>query len=96
MIERVTGSTLQDYLETNIWQVLGIKDMAFHLEQREDLRERLADMSTRDPSGGQAIHSADRFWRENFTDDSGGGGLYSPLRSISKLSKRFLRMTDAC
>ncbi|KAL8721283.1 MAG: hypothetical protein Q9225_001987 [Loekoesia sp. 1 TL-2023] len=91
MIERVTGSTLQEYLEKNIWQVLGITDMAFHLEQHEDLRERLADMSMRDPSGGQAIHSPDRSWRGDFTDNSGGAGLYSSASEYFRVVQAVLQ-----
>ena len=40
MVERVNGNiSLQDYMRTHIWEPLGIKDMTFHLRDREDLRK---------------------------------------------------------
>ena len=59
MVELVDGSTrLGKYIKVHIWELLGIKDMTFHLEKREDLRGRMPDMSIRDPKGsGKAVHN---------------------------------------
>lgn len=84
MIERVSGSTLQDYFEKNFWPVLGIKDMTFHLKDGEDLRDRLTDMSARNPAG-QAIYTPDCFSSENMVGNFGGIGLYSSAPDYFKV-----------
>jgi CubicO group peptidase (beta-lactamase class C family) len=51
LVERVTGKTLEEYMKTNLWEPLGIKDMTFNLGRRPDMKEKLADMSVRDETG---------------------------------------------
>ncbi|KAL8686673.1 MAG: hypothetical protein Q9218_006944 [Villophora microphyllina] len=95
VVERISKSGLGDYLTKNVWQVLGIKDTVFHIDQRKDLRERLADMSMRDPAGGQtAIHSPNRFWSSKVTDDYGGAGLYSCAPEYFKVVQAVLRRDE--
>ncbi|KAL8721127.1 MAG: hypothetical protein Q9181_007777 [Wetmoreana brouardii] len=91
MVERVTHLSLQEYFVQNIWQALAIKDIVFHLDQHDELRDRLTDMSMRDPSGGLAIHTPDRFWSLKLTDDYGGAGLYSSPPEYFKLVHAILQ-----
>ncbi|KAL8696750.1 MAG: hypothetical protein Q9201_007499 [Fulgogasparrea decipioides] len=91
MVERVTHLSLQEYFAQNIWQVLGVNDTTFHLDQRDDLRNRLTDMSMRDPSGGLAIHNPNRFWSLEVTDDFGGIGLYSSAPEYFKFVHAILQ-----
>jgi CubicO group peptidase (beta-lactamase class C family) len=51
LIERISGKTLEEFMRTNLWEPLGIKDMTFHLASRPDMKARMADMSLRDDKG---------------------------------------------
>ncbi|KAI4114730.1 MAG: hypothetical protein LQ338_007962 [Usnochroma carphineum] len=86
MIERASGSTLGEYMAKNIWQVLKINDMTFHLKQREDLRQRLVDMSIRDRSSPRAVYTPDDgLGSEDYISDSGGAGVYSSAPDYFKV-----------
>ncbi|KAL8728318.1 MAG: hypothetical protein Q9166_005461 [cf. Caloplaca sp. 2 TL-2023] len=91
IIERISDLSLQEYFMKNIWQTLGIKDITFHLDQKDDLRTRLTDMSMRDPLTGQAVYSPDRFWNGDATGDFGGLGLFSTAPEYFKLVQAVLR-----
>lgn len=70
----------------NIWQVLKINDMTFHLKQREDLRQRLVDMSIRDRSSPRAVYTPDDgLGSEDYISDSGGAGVYSSAPDYFKV-----------
>ena len=87
MVERVNGNVkLGSYLERSIWKPLGATDFTFHLEQREDLRNRMPDMSLRDPSGsGKAIYTDMKAMRDPVKDDFGGGGIYGCAPEYMKI-----------
>lgn len=79
MLERVNdGLPLDKYMKAHIWEPLGITDMTFHLEQREDLRNRMPHMSIRDPEGnGKAAHKEGKTWDDPLSTAFGGAGAYS-------------------
>ena len=87
MVERVNGGmSLEDYMKANIWEPLGIRDMTFHLEKREDLRKRMPDMSIRDPEGsGRAIHKEGKTWDDPIDAAFGGAGAYSSAAEYMKI-----------
>ncbi|MCJ1242910.1 hypothetical protein MMC30_000106 [Trapelia coarctata] len=93
MVERVNGDiSLQDYMIQHIWEPLGIKDMIFHLRDREDLRKRMGDMSMRDPSGsGKAIYSPNHGgFPTNIQDAMGGSGVFASPREYFKVIRAVL------
>lgn len=93
MVERVNDNiSLQDYMVRHIWEPLGIKDMIFHLRDREDLRKRLTDLSMRDPSGsGKAIYIADHAaFTADVQDAMGGGGAFASPREFFKMIQAVL------
>lgn len=84
LVERVTDSPLQEYMARNIWEPLGITDMAFFLSRRPDSRARIAEMSWRDPSEDpQAQNQPARHapmqpaLNPDMEDCQGGGGIYA-------------------
>ena len=87
MVERVNnGMSLGSYMNANVWRPLGIKDITFHLAQREDLRQRMADMSLRDPSGsGKAIYTSLQSMPDSMKDDTGGGGAFGNAPEYMKI-----------
>jgi len=93
MVERVNDNiSLQDYMIRHIWEPLGIKDMIFHLRDREDIRNRLTDMSMRDPSGsGQAIYIPNHAgFTVDVQDAMGGGGAFASPREYFKIIRAVL------
>ncbi|KAF2089470.1 beta-lactamase/transpeptidase-like protein [Saccharata proteae CBS 121410] len=86
MIERVDGNApLQDYMEKNIWQPLGIKDMTFFLDRRPDLEARMVDLSKRDPENGKVKRSNARMPYAGVTEAMGGQGLFSSASEFAKV-----------
>lgn len=87
MISRVNGNiSLQQYLQKNIWDPLGIQDMTFHLEQRPDLRERLSPVTQRSPeSGALSWTTFPISYGDVVEDQYGGGGLYSTAPDYLRL-----------
>ena len=64
--------------------------MTFHLEKREDLRDRMADMSQRDPATGKAVHTANKFWDDPLDDAFGGAGVYASMPDYMKILQSLL------
>ena len=87
MVERVNnGVPLGSYMNAHVWRPLGIKDITFHLGQRKDLRQRMADMSLRDPSGsGKAIYTNVQSMPDSIKDDTGGGGAFANAPEYLKI-----------
>ncbi|KAK7737320.1 hypothetical protein SLS53_006623 [Cytospora paraplurivora] len=84
LVERITGSNLQDYMARNIWETLGITDMTFFLSQRPDLQSRLAHMAWRDSSEIPAEQDrpvdyafVQPVLKPDMEDCQGGGGIFS-------------------
>ena len=95
MVERVNDNiSLQDYMKTHVWGPLGIKDMTFHLRDRPDLIERLADMSIRDPYGsGKVLYTDDpgvMSFRKDVDDALGGGGVFANAPEYFKVLQSIL------
>jgi CubicO group peptidase (beta-lactamase class C family) len=76
MVERVNNQSLDSYMQTHIWQPLGMTSTTFRLQTRPDIKSRRADMSMR-AANGTIVPSPTRYFPENSPDDHGGGGVYS-------------------
>lgn len=77
IIERVTGRTLGEHIQTRILEPLGIKDASFWPVTREDLRARLVDLNPQDPEGlGMAVAGGTGDMNKRSQGDFGGHGLY--------------------
>ncbi|KAF4624283.1 hypothetical protein G7Y89_g13890 [Cudoniella acicularis] len=90
MVERVTGTTLEEYVNENTWGGLGVKSMTFHPKRNPAVFEKLTDMSLRGGGineMGTAIdlegiveYTDDRVWNLETPDSQGGAGSFgSPL-----------------
>ncbi|KAF2115080.1 beta-lactamase/transpeptidase-like protein [Lophiotrema nucula] len=90
MVERASGLTLEQYMQKNLWKPLGIKDMTFFLSTRPDLKERLADMSERDPETGKVVKTDgmqpyEAKDRTEVKDCMGGQGVFSSAEEYIKV-----------
>lgn len=92
MVERVNGGmSLEDYMRANIWEPLGIHDITFHLDKREDLRTRMPAMSVREPSGsGKAVHKDAKMWDDPLDAAFGGAGAYASPSEYLKILNSLL------
>lgn len=77
IIERLTGKTLGEYMQEGIFTPLGISDAQFTPVTREDLRERMVDLSPDDIEGlGVAVMGGIPGINKNTKGDFGGQGLF--------------------
>lgn len=77
------GLKLGEYMQKFMFEPLSIKDITFHLDQREDLRSRKVKFWERAGAGLQEVR--DFWWPDPVEDDIGGGGIYSTVDELLKL-----------
>jgi CubicO group peptidase (beta-lactamase class C family) len=94
LVERITGKSLEDYMKTNLWEPLGIKDMTFHLSKRPDLKQRLADMSIRNEEGKMRHTDGRKLYQDSdgneVADCLGGQGSFTCAEEYIKVLKAVL------
>ena len=90
MIERVTGTILEDYMVKYIWSPLGIRDITFWPKKRDDMKDRMADISLIDPFG-KAMDAPDFDINYGATDCLGGGGAFASSEAYMQLIHAVLR-----
>jgi len=86
-LERITGVTLGQYLDDNIFKPLGMRDTAFFLSQA-DYDKRLATVYTRNASGQSEVFPDGYSFTVRNHHESGGGGLTSTTHDYI----RFIQM----
>jgi CubicO group peptidase (beta-lactamase class C family) len=92
LVEVISGQPLDDYLQQNFFDPLGMKDTAFSIT--DDKRARLANSYTPDPSGKmKLVDAADRtaYSSDKVTCLSGGGGLLSTVGDYFKFAELIRR-----
>ncbi|KAH7323954.1 beta-lactamase/transpeptidase-like protein [Rhexocercosporidium sp. MPI-PUGE-AT-0058] len=96
MVERVTNTSLESYLQCNIWGPLGVKNFSFFPRTKPDLMARMTDMSDREgganmfgtaanPNGKMVHHEGKELWNSNAETCSGGAGGYGAPLDYHKL-----------
>ncbi|KAF1915426.1 beta-lactamase/transpeptidase-like protein [Ampelomyces quisqualis] len=94
LVERISGESLEEYMKTNLWEPLGIKDMTFYLSKRPDLKHRLADMSSRNEEG-KVRHTDGRMVYQDgdgneVADCMGGQGSFTSAQEYLKVLQAVL------
>ncbi|KAF2097234.1 beta-lactamase/transpeptidase-like protein [Rhizodiscina lignyota] len=86
IVERLTGFSLEQYMQKNIWTPLGMNDTTFRLMDRPDLKARICSMMTRD-SEGRLVAEEDSTTPSPIRNvrDAGGGGCASTANDYIKL-----------
>jgi CubicO group peptidase (beta-lactamase class C family) len=87
IVEIVSGETLGAFLQTRIFEPLGMADTGFHVPQEK--QSRIAEPFANDPDTGDAVRLLDIRRPAKF--ESGGGGLVSTIGDYA----RFLAMLAA-
>ncbi|ORY59601.1 beta-lactamase [Pseudomassariella vexata] len=99
IIEKLSGSNLEDYMKKHIWDPLGLKDMTFWPDVNPEVAQRLASMSIRDKATGKAVQSRKPIrLAPGVQDACGGQGAFGPvtdyieiLHSLLKDDERLLK-----
>lgn len=90
LVERITGQTLEEYMNDKIWKPLGIKDMTFWPEQHPDMKSRMVSMTIRDEGTGNVIHDPDGPKLPRGKDCFGGHGASASMPDYFKILQSLL------
>lgn len=86
IVERVTGLTLLQFMQKNMFDPLNINDAQFYPVTREDLRSRLVDLNPTDPTAlGLAVTAGSGEQNRRSNGDFGGHGLFMSGASFVKI-----------
>lgn len=83
LVARLNGTSLEDYIQRNICEPLGITSMTFRLGKHPQLQDRMMAVSAR-AADGSLIHSK-RPWPDAAAEDCAGAGLYSSVPDYMKV-----------
>jgi CubicO group peptidase (beta-lactamase class C family) len=91
LIERLTTSTLEAFMKTNIWDPLDLQTMTFFPSQKGgNLQTRIPELSIRGPDG--ALHPfREPFINDGMTACAGGQGAYSSMGDYAGFLRHLLR-----
>lgn len=84
LVERLTGQTLEVYMNKHIWGPLGIEKMTFWPSNLSGGTRRVR-MSVRDASSGGYTALKQPFLTEGVTDCFGGQGVYASVEEFLKV-----------
>ncbi|KAI1098474.1 beta-lactamase/transpeptidase-like protein [Jackrogersella minutella] len=92
-IEKVTGSSLDDFMRARIWTPLGIEnDTSFWPKTKEGMKERIADISTLNEKGEPpAVHLPGFEIVFGATDCFGGAGVFTTAKAYYTFLSAILR-----
>ena len=90
LVERLTGRTLEEYMQANIFIPLGISEIAFWPDKYPELKAKAAHMSRRSKDGsGKVVHGGEEI-TVNVTDCFGGHGAHASMRDYFKVLQSLL------
>lgn len=90
IVERATGKTLGAFLQSRVFDRLGVTDFSFYPVTRENLRSRLVDLNPNDPEAqGRAVGTGDI--HKIGTGDFGGHGGFITTPDYLKVLQALLR-----
>ncbi|KAH7320604.1 beta-lactamase [Stachybotrys elegans] len=91
IVERVTGSTLGEFIQNRICVPLGISDSQFYPIKDDRLRARLVDLSPSDPEGlGKAVFGGNADVQKIGQGHFGGHGLFLEGSGFIKIQHSLL------
>ncbi|PSN62090.1 beta-lactamase/transpeptidase-like protein [Corynespora cassiicola Philippines] len=92
LIERATGTTLEEYMKEKIWGPLGIKKITFYPKSNPDMQGRIASISTLNEKGeGPAVDAADFDILFGAIECLGGGGAFGSTEGYFTFLQAVLR-----
>jgi len=86
VVEKLTGQTLEEYMNDNIWNPLGIKSISFWPNRNPEMKARLAGMTARNPQDSKLVpYTSPLFGDAESGDCFGGHGAYADLQDYLKI-----------
>ena len=85
MVERVTGISLESYIQQHVAAPLGIESIVFRISSYPDIHRRLPAVSLRKEKDGPVEWTANTVWPVDLTEDSGGSGAYASIVDYQKI-----------
>lgn len=85
MVERVSGMSLESYIQRNIEAPLGIGSIVFRIRSYPEIDRRLVEVSLRKEKSGPLEWTSETIWPRDVTEDSGGSGAYASLVDYQKV-----------
>lgn len=82
-VARLNKTTLEEYLQENIFKPLGITSTTFRLEKRPDIKERLLKTVERQADG--TLKEIPKPWPDYAEEDCCGAGIYSTVGDYLKV-----------
>ena len=93
-VSRVSGISLEEFMQRNIWGPLGMNSTTFYPRAKPDLLRRTASLVERDRNGKlRALHPNHRFAKlpDDMYPEGGGGSCYGTANDFIKLLTSLLR-----
>ncbi|KAK5038143.1 hypothetical protein LTS07_001612 [Exophiala sideris] len=84
VIQKLTGQSLEDYMQDNIFQPLGMTSTTFRILDHPELQPKRADMGLR-PEPSRPLTRGEAFKPDVTSMDCGGVGLYSTAKDYGRL-----------
>ncbi|KAI0132892.1 beta-lactamase/transpeptidase-like protein [Xylariales sp. AK1849] len=85
MVERVSGISLEHYIQQHIAARLGIESVCFRPRSYPDIYRRLVDVSIRKEKSGPVQWTPDAIWPLDMAEDSGGSGAYATIVEYQRI-----------
>ncbi|KAK4540125.1 hypothetical protein LTR36_009790 [Oleoguttula mirabilis] len=89
LVERLTDSTLEEYMQKNMWEPLGIKNISFWPYENPELKDKVPGLTTRTPEG-KLVPFNEPFLNTGSKDCFGGHGAYAAMGDFLKVQHSIL------
>ena len=90
LVDRITGQTLEDHMNENIWKPFGIKDITFWPEKPPEMESRRVDMTVRDEETGKVVQDSEGVKLPGGGDCFGGHGASASMPDYFKILQSLL------
>jgi len=72
LVERLTKTTLEEFMIKHTFTPLGMKDTTFFLQQRPDMIAKRVDMTLRNKETGKIEYNDEKYWHSDLPNAFGG------------------------
>ncbi|KAH8655893.1 beta-lactamase/transpeptidase-like protein [Xylariales sp. PMI_506] len=89
VIEAVSRKSLEEFMQENIWSVLGMENTTFHPDRRPEFP--MLDMGTREDGKGSKLVPRELVYPIPAHNESGGAGIFTTVEDYAKMLAALLR-----
>lgn len=95
IIERITGQTFGEYLQSRLFEPLGMTDTGFYVPEAD--YDRLSEVYGFDPESGALVpvpYPSVQFSQDTIALESGGGGLVSTMDDYARFAQMLVNQGE--